>query len=134
MMPELYAFHEMPRTVKVAFVLTLAGWCWFLFSTYVYYDPGAVNKFLIAGGIICYFLYKVRNWARMIALLSCVFIILYCGLFTFLFAGKDWGAAVTSAVNVALFGAAFYALVIPQTAAYFKEKSPPPGSEPSGKA
>jgi hypothetical protein len=55
------------------------------------------------------------------AMLSSVFIVLYGGFFTFLFAGQNATAMVVSAANVAIFAASFYYLAIPETGRFFKK-------------
>jgi peptidoglycan/LPS O-acetylase OafA/YrhL len=121
-LPELYL---MPRTVRVATLLTFSGWCCFLFATYAFYDPDSFFKFTIAGGIVCYYLYKGKRWARVMAMLSSVFIVLYGGFFASLYAGHKPVEMVVSIVNVVLFAASFYYLVIPETGRFFKKKDPP---------
>jgi intracellular septation protein A len=105
-------------------LLTFAGWCSFLFATYAYYDADSFFKFMVAGGIVCYYLYKGRRWARVMAMLSSVFIVLYGGFFTFLFAGQNPIAMVVSAANVVIFAASFYYLAIPETGRFFKKDAP----------
>jgi peptidoglycan/LPS O-acetylase OafA/YrhL len=124
MMIPLPEFDLMPKSVRVAMLLTFAGWCSFLFATYAYYDADSFFKFMVAGAIVCYYLYKGRRWARVMAMLSSVFIVIYGGLFTALFAGQNPTAMVVSAVNVVVFAASFYYLAIPETGRFFK-KDPP---------
>lgn len=131
MLPDLSEFHAMPPTVKAAVLLTVAGWCWFLFSVHRYYDPGAVLKFSVAGAILCTLLYMGKNWARMLSLLACAFVVLYCGMFAVAYAGRDSGAMAASLVNVGLFAAAFGFLAVPATARYFKAKTPDRGGDKS---
>lgn len=121
-LPEL---GRMPRPVQRAVLLTFAGWGCFLFATYAFYDPNAFFKFAIAGGIVCYYLYQSKRWARVIAMLASVFIVFYGGFFTVLFAGRNTVAMVLSAANVALFAAAFFYLLLPETNRYFKQAAPP---------
>jgi hypothetical protein len=79
---------------------------------------------MVAVGIVCYYLYKGRRWARVMAMLSSVFIVLYGGFFAFLFAGQNPTAMVVSAANVVLFAASFYYLAIPETGRFFKKDAP----------
>jgi uncharacterized membrane protein YczE len=118
--------------VQAAIIATISGWCWFLYSTYAFYDPGSVLKFTIAAGIICISLILGKNWARVIALLASVIIILYCGFFTFLFLDKHPTAMLVSAANVGISAAAFCFLIHPVTAAHFKSKAADGGSGDSG--
>jgi len=121
-LPEL---NLMPRSVRVAVLLTFSGWCCFLFATYAYYDPDSFFKFTIAGGLVCYYLYKGKRWARVMAMLSSVFIVLYGGFFAYLFfVGHNPIAMVVSIVNVVLFATSFYYLVIPETGRFFKKDVP----------
>jgi uncharacterized membrane protein YjjP (DUF1212 family) len=117
-LPEL---DLMPRPVRRAVILTFLGWVCFLVATYAFYDPNSFFKFAIAGGIICYYLYKSKRWARVIAMLASVFIVFYGGFFTVLFAGRDMVAMALSAANVALFAAAFVYLLLPEANRYFKQ-------------
>ena len=117
-LPEL---ELMPKAVQRAVILTFAGWCSFLYSTYAYYDPNSFVKFAIAGGLVCYFLYKGKRWARVMAMLAGVFIVLYGGFFAFLFAGHNPSAMGFSVANVVLFAAAFYYLAVPEAGRFFKK-------------
>lgn len=121
-LPEL---DTMPRPVRLAILLTFSGWGCFLLATYLFYDPNAVFKFAVAGGIICYYLYHRKRWARAIAMLASVFIVFYGGFFAVLFAGRDVLAMVLSAANVVIFASAFYFLLLPETNRHFKEMNPP---------
>jgi len=116
-LPEL---DQMPLPVRRAVILTFIGWGGFLLATYAYYDPNSFFKFAIAGGIVCYYLYKSKRWARVIAMLASVFIVFYGGFFTVLFAGRNTVAMVLSAANVALFAAAFVYFLLPESNRYFK--------------
>jgi len=129
MMIPLPEFDLMPKSVRVATLLTFVGWSCFLFATYTYYDADSFFKFMVAGGIVCYYLYKGRRWARVMAMLSSVFIVLYGGFFTFLFAGQNPTAMVVSAANVVIFAASFYYLAIPETGRFFKKDAPPNESD-----
>jgi hypothetical protein len=133
-LPEL---ELMPKSAQRAVLLTFAGWCVFLYSTYAYYDPNSLVKFTVAGGIVCYYLYKGKRWARVMAMLAGVFIVLYGGFFAFLFAGQNPSAMGFSVANVVLFGAAFYYLAIPETGRFFKQKASaesPESEDPSDSA
>jgi len=120
-LPEL---ELMPPSVQRAVILTVAGWLCFLFSTYAYYDPDSLFKFAIAGGLVCTYLYKGKRWARVMAMLSSIFIVLYGGFFAFLFASHNPTAMAFSIANVALFAMAFYYLAVPETGRFFKKDAP----------
>ena len=123
-LPEL---DRMPTPARRGVVLTIVGWCCFLFATYAYYDPSSFLKFAIAGGIVCYYLYQSKRWAWVMALLASVFIVLYGGFFAYLFLSTNAVAMVLSVANVLLFAAAFYYLILPESNHYFK-KDPPAGA------
>ncbi|MGD9331656.1 MAG: hypothetical protein PVJ53_10115 [Desulfobacterales bacterium] len=120
-LPEL---DLMPKSVRIAVLLTFSGWCCFLLATYAFYDPDSFFKFAIAGGILCYYLYKAQRWARVIAMLSSVFIVLYGGFFAYLFASRNIAAMLISIANVVLFAAAFYYFMHPQSREFFKKPAP----------
>jgi hypothetical protein len=117
-LPEL---DQMPRPVRRAVILTFAGWGCFLLATYTFYDPNSFFKFAIAGGIVCYYLYKSKRWARVIAMLASIFIVFYGGFFAVLFAGRNTVAMALSAANVVLFAAAFVYFLLPESNRYFKQ-------------
>ena len=121
-LPEL---EQMPRPVRLGVILTFLGWGCFLYATYAFYDPNSFVKFAVAGGIVCYYLYRCKRWARVIAMLASVFIVFYSGFFTVLFVGRNTPAVALSAANVVLFVAAFYYLILPETNRYFKQTDPP---------
>jgi hypothetical protein len=120
-LPEL---EQMPRPVRRAVILTFLGWGCFLLATYAFYDRNSFFKFAIAGGIVCYYLYQSKRWARVIAMLASVFIVFYGGFFIVLFAGRNTVAMVLSAANVALFTASFIYFLLPETNRYFRQVAP----------
>lgn len=130
-LPEL---DRMPRTARLGVLFTFGGWCCFLFATYAFYDPASFLKFAIAGGILCYFLYHGKGWARVLALLSSVFMVCYGGFFAFLFATRNPMAMAFSAANVVLFALAFYYLLLPESRRFFKKDTPSDASDTSDTA
>jgi hypothetical protein len=131
MLPDLSAFRTMPPTVKAAQVLNVSGWGWLLFTIHRFYDPQALFKFAVAGCLLCSLVFMGKNWARMLALLACAFVVLYGGMFAMAFAGSDTVAMAASLVNVALFAAAFGFLAARPTARWFKSQTPPQGGDRS---
>ena len=117
----------MPTPARRGVVLTIVGWCCFLFATYAFYDPSSFLKFAIAGGILCYYLYQGKRWAWVMALLASVFVVAYGGFFAYLFRSQNTFAMVLSLANVLLFAVAFYYLILPESNRHFK-KDPPAGS------
>jgi len=123
-LPEL---GRMPTPARRGVVLTIVGWCCFLFATYAFYDRSSFLKFAIAGGLVCYYLYQSKRWAWVMALLASVFVVMYGSFFAYLFRSQNTLATVLSITNVLLFAAAFYHLILPESNRYFK-KDPPAGT------
>ena len=117
-------FKNMPSSAKMGAALWLFGWIWLLV---VYYyltkDTNWVVKLSIAMVVLGVFLFHSQNWARMICVLSNLMGMLISVLFFFK------GYVFIAGVNIALFGAATYFLMIPATGSYFKAQGRP--SSPS---
>ena len=69
---------------------------------------------------------------RVMALLASVFIVMYGGFFTYLFAFQNTVATLVSLANVLLFAAAFYYLILPESNRYFKKDTPEETSDANG--
>ena len=61
-----------PKPVQRVVMLTVAGWARFLCAIFAFYDPNSFFKFAIAGGSGCYYRYKGKRWARVMAMPSSV--------------------------------------------------------------
>ncbi len=117
---------NMPLSAKTGIALWLASWIWFLGAYYfLIKDVDDVLKFSIAVILLAVFMLQFRNWARMLAMMANAMGILFSSYYYF------GGFVMIAAVNVLLFGAAIYYLVIPTTAQFFKVDSPKSGKEPS---
>ncbi len=124
-----------PSAFKNALIYFFCGWIWLFFSLYHYFFnndlAGGKGKILTQLAIIAIlnaiFLFSVKNWGRILCLLSNTMIILY-----FLFIGAVFFMrgqvlfGIVSAFTIGLFCMSSYYLAVKSTATFFKENSKKP--------
>jgi hypothetical protein len=126
-------YQSFPATAKNGIILLIAAWLWLLISFYRYYTPGEVEpKLLVSGFITCTLIFKVRSWARILALLGNVIsIVLNLFLAAHFLSSGPINLGIVAVINMVLFGAATVFLAVPETAKFYKAHTPVPsdGSE-----
>jgi hypothetical protein len=140
------ALFSHPTPVQRAIGFLLAAWLsLFAFIYHIQISfPGTINihniyRVVIVGVLICYFVIRIKPWARIL----CIFFnigILGINLL-FLFARISSLGLTSSAltfhalVNCILFAAAGYYLWVKETADFFRARAPqkPPANDPAGK-
>lgn len=124
---------EAPTSVKRGIILLFAGWAFFWFTVYFYYAKEFFNRFFIGGLLVLFCILLVKNWARMLAILSNAMVVVCCAFFGALFyEGGYYPVALISAVNVVLFALSAYFLFIKSSGDFFKKHSPKASPEERG--
>jgi hypothetical protein len=121
-------FKAFPNSVRNGLLFLVIGWIWHYFSLYRYFFNGNIpfNQIVI-GVSICYFVFRIKNWARVLCLVSnSLIILMYLSVtYSFFVMGKPH-LGVVSGLNVILFSIATYFLAIGESSGFFKERSPRP--------
>lgn len=108
----------MPFSAKLGAAFWILGWVGFIAVYYNYTnDTQWVFKLSAAVGILAIFVLQAQNWARLLSILANVMGAMLSLLFFF------QGLVLVAVINILLFGAAVYFLMIPQTVTYYKSQS-----------
>lgn len=121
-------FKAFPNSVRNAIVFLIAGWLWHYVSLYRYFYGGNIPfRQIVIGVSVCFFVFRIRNWARVLCIVCNILIVVMYLTVTvsFLTAGKTHYAMVAG-FNVILFSLATYFLVVGESSRFFKERSPAP--------
>ncbi|MBI9084322.1 MAG: hypothetical protein JEZ11_12040 [Desulfobacterales bacterium] len=124
-------FKAFPNSVRNAIVFLVAGWLWHYVSLYRYFYSGNIPfKQIVIGVSVCFFVFRIRNWARVLCIVcNILIVVMYLTVtFSFLSAGKTHYATVAG-FNVVLFSLATYFLAVGESSRFFKERSPAPGKD-----
>jgi len=123
-------FTTFPKSVKTGIILLVVSWCWFYYSMYyIFLGQDLSNKLLAVGPMICFAVFRIVNWARVLCLASNAMLIAYCLIFAYAFYSSNmtkFGAAV---ITVVLFGITSYYLAIKESSVFFKTYNKPPDDE-----
>lgn len=119
-------YQDLPNTVKFGLGFLFSGWILFLIALYVFLGSYDFLKFFIALGILSVYIIRIRNWARVLALLFNVIGILYCAVSSLAFllrAGNLFGTFLFLIV-VVLMGASTYYLMSKESSGFYKIHTP----------
>ena len=135
MKSKLLDFFEYPVGVRYALGLLLGGWI----SVYAFmyhinmvfpdrFTSALVLRNMIVGIGICYCVFRIKPWARMLCIFFNLGIICINVLFLAIrlsSVGMDHPALILHAIlNIILFGLCTYYLMIKETSGYFKVREP----------
>ena len=123
------SLYDFPKSVRYAFFFLLAGWCWHLFFIYAFFTTAQdtiptkmLYQQLAIAGLLGYFLYRAKKWARALCLLCNALIILLYGCFAALFFSSRLQLAVLAVVVIGCFAAATYLLMLREAKDFFSRK------------
>ena len=126
MVQVIEVFKGYPASVRNAIMFLCFSWLWHYVSLYRYFFHGDLpfNQIVI-GVSICYFVFRIKNWARVLCIVcNILIIVMYLSLtFSFMTAAKTHFAAI-SGINVLLFSMATYYLFVGESSRFFKAHSP----------
>jgi hypothetical protein len=127
---------SIPTSVKAGIGLLLAGWLSFLPSVWFFYSKDFFQKFFIAGLVTVFCISRLKDWARILALLSNTIIAIYCGFFAVIFyLGKGNPLAVVlSGCTLVLFVCSSIFLLKKDGVAFFKARTKTQENEPPAPA
>ncbi|MCP4112791.1 MAG: hypothetical protein GY749_45895 [Desulfobacteraceae bacterium] len=120
-------FKEYPNSVKNGIIFLITGWICHYYFFYIFFTrqtgemPSKELWQQVAIGVfICYFVVKIKKWARVLCLLCNAFIIiLYLCIFTLFISKINY--VMISGANLILFSISSYYLAIKESSSFFKE-------------
>lgn len=116
------AWHAMPSAAKLGVALWAMAWFFFLINIYrLTQDSPWVAKISIAVILLCFFLLRGQNWARIIALMAGAMATLFLFFLGYAYAARaDFAETAVVAVSSLVFIAGIYFLLRRVTADFFK--------------
>lgn len=131
-------FSAFPDTAKKGIVFLLLGWIchfYFIYSFFSAADTGFETQMLLQQSaialLVCFFTIRVRNWARVLCVVSNLLIITLYILFFTLFFQTKIVFSTNAAINVILFSISTVFLLLRETSDFYKLHSPSWGGNKS---
>jgi hypothetical protein len=122
MVDELAKFKSFPKSVRYGIILLVAGWLWNYLSLYLFFEGNVPWQQIVLGVTICFFVFKIKKWARVLCFLGNSFIILQYMVASWGFYGQgQMQNFAISMLNIIVFAAASYFLAIKETSRFFDE-------------
>ena len=123
------SLNDFPKSVRYAFFFLLAGWCWHLFFIYAFFTTAQdtvptkmLYQQLAIAGMLGFFLYRAKKWARVLCLLCNTLIVLLYACFAALFVSSRLQLAVLAVVVIGCFAAATVLLMAREAKDFFSGK------------
>lgn len=123
-------FQQYPRSVKHGIIFFVAGWLTtylFLYRSFVVTgsDTSDLWRIVVMGAVACFFVIRIRNWARKLCLFINICIIAYYLLWSYSLYQKGYfEGVVTLVVSAALFALSTYYLIKKETAQFYLLNDP----------
>lgn len=131
-------FKESPPSVKNGLTALILAWIWHYISLYYFFQYHTIpGKHIVAGILVCIFVFSIKNWGRILCIACNVLISLeYLSSSILLYQNGHIYMGLIALMNVALFSLASYFLLLGSSATFYKSKLPPkeePSENDSGK-
>jgi hypothetical protein len=122
-------YSTFPTTVKNGIFFLLLGWVWHFFFLYMLFGTELETHFWIRLSIIallvCFFTIRVRNWARVLAIVANFLIIsVYLLAAAHFYTIGKINFSIFSTINVVLYSISTFFLFKTDTSIFFKLHSP----------
>jgi hypothetical protein len=122
-------YSTFPTTAKYGILFLLLGWIWHFFFLYMLFGRELETqiwlRLLVIALLVCFFTIRIRNWGRVLAIVSNLLIISVYLLATAHFYNLEKiNFSIFSAVNVLLFSISTFFLFKIDTSNFFKLHSP----------
>ena len=119
-------FRKSPASVKNGLTVLILAWMWHYICLYYFFQYRTIpGKHIVAGILVCIFIFSIKNWGRVLTI-ACNILIsleyLYLGV-VFYSNGRIY-LGLIALMTVALFSLASYFLMLGSSAAYYKSKMP----------
>ena len=117
-------FSAFPAKVKYGFYCLVFGWLWNFFFLYKVFDRHIPEKILIQQmvicGILCYFVFKEKNWARVMTMVANLMLIVLHALIFLLFLKTRTELSAISAINIVAFSVSTFFFFSKEAATHYK--------------
>ena len=123
-------FQQYPRSVKHGIIFFATGWLTTFLFLYRFFVPTGRDtsdlwRIVVMGVVACFFVFRIRNWARKLCLFLNICIIAYYLLLSYDLYQKGYiEAVVTLLVSAALFALSSYYLIKKETAQFYLLNDP----------
>ncbi len=128
-------FTDFPSSVKTSIVFLLLSWISHFFFLYRLWllgnkmgqsviDSKLLLQMAAIAILICFFSIRLRNWARVLGIVSNFLAISIYIFLVALFYGQQTGLAIIGTINLIFFSVCTYYLFKKETADFFKMHSP----------
>jgi len=123
-------FTTFPKSVKSGIILLVVSWAWFYYSMYyIFLGQDISYKLLAVGPMICFAVFRIVNWARVLCLASNAMLIAYCLVFAYAFFNSNMTKFGAASITVVLFGITSYYLAVKESSVFFKAYNKPSDEE-----
>ena len=118
-------FQQYPQSVKRGIIFFVAGWLatfLFLYRSFVVTgsDPSDLWRIVVMGIVACFFVVRIRNWARKLCLFLNICIIAYYLLWSYSLYQKGYmEGVITLVVSAVLFALSTAYLIKKETAQFY---------------
>ncbi len=119
-------FNELPASVRYALSLVVFSWFFFIISASAY--TGQISLLHITmGTLICFAVFSLRNWARILTVIYDTFMAVMIGVELY-YLIKNGSLTplmplITKSVSILLFTVSTIFLIMPGTARFYRELS-----------
>ena len=123
-------FQQFPRSVKHGIIFFVAGWLTtflFLYRSFVVTgsDTSDLWRIVVMGIVACFFVVRIRNWARKLCLFLNVCILAYYLLWSYSLYQKGYMEGVfTLLVSTVFFALSTFYLIKKETARFYRLHDP----------
>ena len=135
MFDKIKEFKDFPESVKIGllFLFISWGWCFLTLYLYMYHPPDEIPyRQVISGVAICISVLTIKNWARMLCILSNAMIIIQLSPLFFTYVMNDnIVQGLVIGLDLILFSLTTYYMFVKTTADFFKANTPKWSYDPS---
>ncbi len=124
-------FSALPASAKKGILFLLVGWICHFFFIYKFFgtfgsgfEREMVLQQAIIAILVCFFTIRVRNWARVLCIVCNIVIITFYLFVGALFFESGLNFFIYAVINVILFSAATFFLMVKETSDFYKLHSP----------
>ncbi len=133
-------FNTFPASVKTGILFLLLSWIshfFFLYRIWLFgnrigqniVDNKLVLQMAAIALLVCFFVVRIRNWARILGIISNILAISVYLFLVALFYNQQTGLAILGTINLIFFSVCTFYLFKKETSDFFKIHSPPIGGK-----
>ncbi len=117
-------YQDLPNSVKYGLGFLFSGWILFLIVDYVFLNSFWFLEIFIVLGILSYYIIRIRDWARVLALLFNVIGTIYCTTFSLAFLSANFYGSFLFLIIAVLMGGSTFFLIKKESSHFYKINTP----------